>query len=181
MKKDLCCSENSNCCSPRPKPKATAKEKNNTLVIDFLYLDLNTCERCMGTQNNLDDAIKEVSSVLKSAGFKTELNKIHVNSKELAIKYEFLSSPTIRINGQDIALEVKESCCQDCGDICGDNVDCRVWEYNGKEYNEPPKEMIVNALLKSVYSPNNSANTKKEAYFLPKNLELFFEGLKNQK
>lgn len=171
-----CCSgcgcNSSSCCSDRPASKE--------IVIDFLYLDLSVCERCQGTDKNLDEAISEVSSVLKAAGYGIKLNKVNIVSRELAIKYEFESSPTIRVNGYDIACEVKESSCTECGDLCGDSVDCRVWSYEGIDYTNAPKEMIVNAILKEVYSDTH-APCKKEGYKLPKNLEAFFNGLEDKK
>lgn len=157
-----------NCC--------VTKQKRKQIQIDFLYLDLNICERCLGTDKNLDEAINQVSGVLKAAGFDIIINKVNITTKELAIRHEFISSPTIRINGKDIALDVKESLCEDCGDLCGDNVDCRVWTYNGVDYTEPPKELIVNAILKEVYSEKQSIRNKKEEYKLPSNLEVFFAG-----
>jgi len=52
---------------------------------------------------------------------------VNITTKELAIQYQFISSPTIRVNGNDIVVELRESVCEDYGDLCGDNVDCRVW------------------------------------------------------
>jgi hypothetical protein len=157
------------CCAP---------QKNKKIInIDFLYLDLSVCERCQGAESNLDAAINDVSSVLKAAGYKITVRKVNIVSKELAAKYEFMSSPTIRINGSDISMDVKESTCKECGDLCGDSVDCRVWIYDGNEYNEPPKEMIVNAILKEIYSSKSKEIIKKAPYILPHNLEVFFEGL----
>lgn len=108
------------------------------------------------------------------------VNSINITSKELAIKYEFISSPTIRINGKDIAIEVKESVCENCGDLCGDNVDCRVWFYEGVEYTKAPKELIINAILKEVYSEKTEQKNTKE-YELPQNLIKFFEAIDRQK
>ena len=148
-------------------------QENKEINIDFLYLDLSICERCQSTEDSLGKAIEDVSAVLKAAGYDITVNKIHISTKELAIKYEFISSPTIRINGTDIALELKESNCKDCGDLCGDDsIDCRVWIYEGKEYTSPPKEMIINAILKEVYNP--SSEIKKQEYKLPDNLNTFF-------
>jgi hypothetical protein len=124
----------------------------------------------------LEDAIKEVAVVLQAAGFDLVVNKINITSKELAIKYQFLSSPTIRINGRDIAMEVKETVCEDCGDLCGDDsVDCRVWTYEGTDYNVPPKAFIINAILKAVYSGTLEPEGNTD-YVLPENLKKFFEG-----
>ncbi len=175
-----CCSGSSGCCGTSQEKVQVKKEAKKQLDIDFLYLDLSVCERCQGTETNLDKAVDEVSVVLKSAGYEVNVNKVNIITRELAMKYEFVSSPTIRLNGKDIALEFKESLCQDCGDLCGDSVDCRVWVYEGVEYNEPPKEMIVNAILKEVYVGGVSTASKKEEYVLPSNLEVFFQGLDNQ-
>ena len=126
----------------------------------------------------MDEALKEASAVLKAAGYEIVVNKININSEELAIKYQFVSSPTIRINGNDIAMDVQESACKECGDLCGDSVDCRVWVHEGIEYNAPPKALIINAILKAIYSNVKADSGKKEEYRLPENLKAFFEGLK---
>lgn len=165
-----CCSCGSNdCCAPAPVKKK--------ITIDFLYLDLMVCERCQGTESNLDKAVVEVSKVLEAAGFDLQVNKVNIISEELAVKYKFISSPTIRINGRDIDLNVKETECKDCGDLCGDSVDCRVWEYEGKKYTEPPTAMIINAIMKEVYGNSDTSTSTLSEYILPDNLKTFFRGL----
>lgn len=155
-------------------------EESSKIIIDFLYLDLNICTRCQGTDEGLDEAITDVAKVLKSTGVEVVVNKIHIDSKEKAIQHRFISSPTIRVNGRDIQLEVKESLCESCGDLCGDEVDCRVWTYKGKEYDIPPKAMIVDAILRHVYGDTNIVledKKSKEAYQLPENLRRFFDSI----
>lgn len=168
-----CCQDKSCCCSENTQKKE--------ITIDFLYLDLNVCERCRGTESNLDQAIKDVSSVLEAAGYDIKINKVNIITEDLAVKFKFLSSPTIRINGKDIVMEVKESSCKDCGDLCGDDVDCRVWNYEGEEYTEPPKELIINAILKEIYAAKESDSIDKietdSEYELPDNLKRFFDAL----
>lgn len=173
MSRGCCSCGSSNCCTPVPERKK--------ITIDFLYLDLTVCERCQGTETNLDQAVNEVTHVLSAAGFDIEVNKLNITSEELAIKHKFISSPTIRVNSNDIDLNVKETSCKECGDLCGDDVDCRVWEYDGVEYNEPPKAMIINAIMKEVYgSPTTNAKQETE-YVLPENLKTFFSGIKENK
>ncbi len=174
-----CCPGNTGCCGTAQSEPAQARKQLN---IDFLYLDLSVCERCQGAETNLDKAVAEVSSVLRSAGYEVNVNKVNIVSKDLAVKHEFVSSPTIRVNGRDIALEFRESVCKECGDLCGDgDVECRVWVYEGVEYNEPPKEMIVNAILKEVYGEKKRTVELKKMYRLPENLRVFFEGLDKKK
>lgn len=167
-----CCACGGGCCSDEQGKKQ--------LVIDLLYLDLSVCGRCQGTEENLEEALVEVSGVLQGAGFEVVVNKINIASPELAEKYQFVSSPTIRLNSVDLALEVKETACRECGDLCGDDVDCRVWVYEGAEYTEPPKAMIINGILKAVYGgqPRNSA--PQQEYKLPENLRRFFAGVEKK-
>ncbi|MDF2883715.1 MAG: hypothetical protein K0R54_4277 [Clostridiaceae bacterium] len=148
------------------------------VVIDFLFLDLSTCTRCQGTNTNLDEAIEDVSTVLEAADFEVIVNKIHVTSEEEAIKYKFLSSPTIRVNSHDIQLEVKESLCESCGDLCGSDVNCRVFVYEGEEYTEPPKAMIIEGVLKEIYGKKD--NAEKQDYTIPKNLKKFYTSIEKK-
>lgn len=172
MKNNTCCN-GSSCCST---PGRNNFNKKN-IVIDFLYLDLTVCDRCQGTDNNLDEAISEVSKVLKAAGVEVTVNKINVINEELARKYKFVTSPTIRINGNDIQMDFKESLCESCGNLCGNDVDCRVWIHEGKEYTQPPKAMIIEAILKEVYV-GGSENQEEHNYIIPKNLMKFYNAKK---
>lgn len=168
---------NTDCCGYVGK---TQIDGRNKIIIDFLFLDLNICTRCQGTDTSLEEAIADVAKVLQLTGTEVVVNKIHINSKEKAIRYKFITSPTIRVNGKDIQLEVKESLCESCGDLCGNEVDCRVWTYQGKEYNVPPKAMIIDAILREVYGDanvsSNSGNNVEE-YQLPKNMKMYFESI----
>ena len=148
------------------------------MEIDFLYLDLSVCGRCKGTDANLDEAVAEVSDVLKAAGFDVVVNKTNITSRELAVKHRFLSSPTIRVNGRDIQPDVRESACESCTDLyaCGDSVDCRVWLHDGAEHTVPPKEFIIDAILREVYSDTSAPAQERQEYQLPHNLEVFIRG-----
>lgn len=63
--------------------------KKRQIIIDLLYLNLSMCKRCQGTETNLEDAVNEVSTVLRAVGFDIVLNKININSRELAIEHHF--------------------------------------------------------------------------------------------
>lgn len=167
------CSCAPGCCGRIPDKTVNKRQ----ITIDFLYLDLSVCTRCQGTDAVLDEALAEVSNVLQATGAEVVLNKINVNSEELAIAYKFKSSPTIRINGHDIQMEAKESLCESCGDLCGDEVDCRVWVYQGKEYTVPPKGMIIEAILKEVYGENRGHNDTEQEYVVPENLKRFYSAM----
>ncbi|PRR72555.1 DUF2703 domain-containing protein [Neomoorella humiferrea] len=171
-------SNNACCCASSSADPEKPEEKEShqrTIDIEFLYLDLDACTRCQGTGRNLDEALHEVAGVLEATGVKVNLKKIHVQTEEQALALGFVSSPTIRINGQDIQLDVRESLCESCGDLCGEDVDCRVWVYQGKEYTEAPKGMIIEAILKHVYGGGIEAPAEREPLKeLPENLKRFF-------
>ena len=166
---------NRHCC-PGLASRSCADRERRKVEIDFLYLDLNVCTRCKGTDANLDAALAEVPGMLRTAGFDVVVNKVNITSSELAVEYEFLSSPTIRVNGRDIEPDVEESSCESCGDLCGGSVDCRVWTHEGVEYAVPPKELIINAILREVCSDTRISTQDKCEYRIPHNLEVFFRG-----
>ncbi|SDF01815.1 DUF2703 domain-containing protein [Sporolituus thermophilus] len=168
-----CCSDpSSSCCGSRP-------DSQKSIVIDFLYIDLSVCERCQGTGATLDEAIEDVKKILEAAGYDIKVNYIHVQTEEQAAELGFISSPTIRINGQDIQLDVKETLCESCGELCGEDVNCRIWIYEGKEYTVPPKPMIVNAILRHIYGNNAAQDSQKKGKVeVPANLKKFFSKVK---
>jgi len=151
----------------------SASEKK--IVVEYLYLDLQTCDRCIGTDSVLDEVMLTLTPALELAGFAVEYKNIAMETAKIAEQYQFLSSPTIRVNGHDICPSVAENSCGCCSDISGTDVDCRVFEYKGKTYEVPPKEMIAEAILQTVFSPAESGCSC-SGYELPENLKNFFEG-----
>ena len=147
--------------------------------LDFLFLDLNSCTRCVGTNQNLETAIAAVKQVLDLTNVELKVNKILIESAEQARAHRFIISPTIRLNGRDIALETKESQCDSCTDLCGcaEGTNCRVWVYQGQEYTEAPVAMMVEAILQEVYRTPQQTIMGSEGYGgLPENLHRFFAG-----
>ena len=172
-----CCSTESGCsCGSQKVPV-------KKVVVEYLYLDLQTCDRCIGTDNVLDEVVAVLSPALKLAGYEIDYSKTEIESEELAEKYHFLSSPTIRVNGKDICQSVAESSCGCCSEISGTDVDCRVFEYDGNTYDIPPHEMLAEAILKEVfaapgagYDTDCGCDCSCNEYTLPENLKTFFIG-----
>lgn len=149
------------------------------LVIDFMYLDLQTCTRCRGTDANLEAALADSKRVLDAAGVNVLVRKTLIGSAEQARTLGFISSPTIRVDGRDIALELRESSCAECGEACGCDgaIDCRVWVWQGQEHTLAPTAMIVDAILREVYSGSErAAGPAPVAADVPENLARFFAG-----
>jgi hypothetical protein len=166
------------------EPATATASQTRRIEVDFLYLDLSTCGRCKGTDANLEAALAEVARLLAAAGAEVSLRKTLVASEEQARELRFVSSPTIRVNGQDIALELRESRCGDCeACACNGTVNCRLWVWQGQEYEEAPPAMIVDAILREVYAgsprPGPIMEPAAEAA-VPDNLQRFFAGTARQ-
>jgi hypothetical protein len=148
----------------------TASEVRRTVVIDFLFLDLSACERCSGSDANIDTALEAVGAVLDATGARVDLRRIQVRSVEQARELRFVSSPTIRVNGRDIAPERVESECGAGACGCGPGVSCRLWRYRGRDYTEAPVGLIVEAVLSELFAGTPRADSVAERYELPDNL-----------
>ena len=133
----------------RTETTTTTPAPVDLLLIEFLYLDLSTCQRCRGTDEVLSQALELSSPALEAMGLAAEIRKVHVQSEDQAIEEDFVASPTIRVNGVDIHPEILLNSCKDCGDLCGcaEGVDCRVWRYRGEEFTEPPVSLVVEAIM----------------------------------
>ncbi|MDQ4129179.1 MAG: DUF2703 domain-containing protein [Actinomycetota bacterium] len=155
---------------------------NRTVEVEFLYLDLVTCSRCRASDATLDAVVGIVRPVLDLRGASIAVRKTLVETEEQARALGFVSSPTIRMNGRDIAGELTESSCPECSELCGSDgwVDCRVWDYRGELHTEAPTGLIVEAILAEVESSGaaRSEGTPEETPFMdvPENLKRFFAG-----
>lgn len=159
---------------------AELPEAKRTVAIDFLYLDLEVCGRCRGTDANLRAALDAVQEVLEAAGADVRVTKTLVDTEERARALQFVSSPTIRVNGRDIALELRESRCESEACACsaggGDAIDCRVWVYQGREFTEAPVPMIVDAVLAAAYGSDGERPSPAAFAGVPQNLTRLFRG-----
>jgi len=148
------------------------------ITIDYLYLDLNTCDRCVGTDEVLDKVLDVLEPALQLAGYKVVRRKIEMSTAGIAAEYQFLSSPTIRVNSKDICLTVEENDCGCCSDIAGCDVECRVFRYKDEIHEVPPKEMLANAILETLFSDNIA--TANIEYIMPENLKEFYANKNNE-
>jgi hypothetical protein len=150
--------------------------KSWTVEVDHLYLDLSTCSRCRASDASLDAAVEIVRPVLDSVGASIAVRKTLVETEEQARVLGFVSSPTIRANGRDIAGELIESTCQECGELCGcdDGVDCRAWDYRGERHTEVPTDLIVEAILAGVGPSGTARSVETPVVEVPENLKRFF-------
>jgi len=150
------------------------------LPIDFLFLDLDTCTRCRATEATLLEAVELTRPALEAVGVSVTVTKTRVASEAQARALGFVSSPTIRVGGVDIAGELVESRCDTCTESCAcdGGVDCRDWIYRGERRTEPPVGLIVEAILRHAVPHNTtSAGPDQPAQTaVPENLHRYFAG-----
>ncbi len=158
-------------------PTATPVTTQGTLEVEFLYLDLMTCTRCQGTQASLRTALAVAQPLLDALGLTAAVRSTRVTSVAQAQQLGLVSSPTIRLNGRDIAPEVQESACGPCSELCGEATVCRVWTYQGQEFTEPPVGLILAAIVREL-ATNVAAAALPGAptAAVPENLQRFFTG-----
>lgn len=150
------------------------------VAIDFLYLDLETCDRCIGSNTNLDAALNDVGHLLEASGIQVEVHKTLVASEDQARQLGFVSSPTLRVNDQDIALELRENPCEAEACACNGGIDCRVWVWQGEEHTEAPTSLIVDAMLRAEYGGHDRKEATDVPGDVPANLKRFFAGTTEQ-
>ncbi len=121
------------------------------MKIEFLYI--LDCPWCVKTKELLRKSLEEL-------GIKTNIREILIDSDEKARKYNFVGSPTIRIDGKDIQEEVNKGRCLPCEELARNSEEttefikrecgcgCRIYFFRGKQYPYPPKAMIKEAIKK---------------------------------
>lgn len=165
-----CCSDSAYSCEDDPYQ---GHKKN--VIVDFLFLDLTVCDRCQGTDERVFKAVEKCRPVLEACGYNLVLNQIDIENAELAERYRFYSSPTVRVNGVDVCPSIEENDCDCCREISDYDVKCRIFPFNGTYYEVPPTDMLVANIVDTVIK-QKKAEREEGPYELPENLRGFFEG-----
>lgn len=151
------------------------------LNIELVVIDLTVCARCVPTGDQLENAVRLLTPAAKAMGIDLKYQAIVVQSEAEAKRHALLSSPTIRINGRDIAQDIRESVCESCGDLTENNtvVDCREWHYRGKVYSSAPLPMLLEAIMGAMLNIDQEPPvTPAPLEELPENLKAYFQNRK---
>lgn len=165
-----CCSGESDCCSDDACADDPNLGRKEVVIVDYLYLDQSVCDRCQGTDARVAAAVEQVRPIMDMAGYNIVMNKVEIENEYLADRFEFLSSPTVRVNGVDICPKVIENECDCCRTLSSYNVNCRQFDFNGKLYEVPPVAYIVKRLLEIVFTHEKPAY---DEYVMPENIRGF--------
>lgn len=169
------------------QPEASSGETKGTqgeckvLNVDLLVIDLDTCERCVPTGDQLRKAVQLLMPVADELGIKLRHHEIVVRTPEEAKANALLSSPTIRLNGRDIAQDIRESVCESCGDLTDNSisVECREWHYHGQSFPSAPLELLIEAIMGAMLNIDEMTPVVPTPFEkLPENLQRYFENKK---
>jgi len=85
-------------------------------------------------------AVKLVKDVLAAEGVVAEISEVLVSTESMARDLRFHGSPTVRVNGRDVAGEVSR------GEAFG--LSCRLYQ-GSSEIGLPPVELVRRAVLEA--------------------------------
>ncbi|MGC8719024.1 MAG: DUF2703 domain-containing protein [Thermodesulforhabdaceae bacterium] len=150
------------------------------LNVELLAIDLNTCDRCSPTRDQLRTAVRLLTPVAEALGIELRLREIVVQTPEQAKELGLLSSPTIRLNGRDIAEDIRESACRSCGELTASNtvINCREWHYRGHVYFSAPLPMLIEAIMNAMLNIDQPPVVPQPLKELPENLQRYFNDRK---
>jgi hypothetical protein len=175
------CCYGSSCCETDGAAIPEKIETDKVLHIDLLVIDLETCARCVPTGDQLKTAVRLLTPVAEALGIELRHRAMVVQSPEEAKEHALLTSPTIRLNGRDIAQDIRESLCESCGDLTENNtmVDCREWHYKGKVYSAAPLPLLLEAIMGAILNIDDmSLIVTSPLDQLPENLQRYFDNKK---
>jgi hypothetical protein len=175
-----CCSDSS-CCDTGDTEASERQAVEKVLHVDLLVIDLETCTRCVPTGDQLRTAVQLLSPVSEAMGIELRYHAMVVQTPEEAKEQALLTSPTIRLNGRDIAQDIRESLCESCGDLTDNNtmVDCREWHYRGKVYSAAPLPLLLEAIMGAMLNIDEMPLVVPAPLDdLPKNLQRYFDNKK---
>lgn len=154
------------------------------LNVDLLVINLDICKRCVPTGDQLRTAVQLLKPAADSLGIELRHHEFVVQTPAEAKVKALLSSPTIRLNGRDIAQDIRESVCESCGDITNNNtsIDCREWHYRGKVFSSAPLPMLTEAIMGAMLNIDEMPLVVPAPLEeLPENLQRFFDNRKEGK
>lgn len=155
--------------------------ETRVLNIELVVIDLTTCARCVPTGDQLENAVRLLAPAAEAMGIDLKYQAIVVQSEAEAKQHALVSSPTIRINGRDIAQDIRESVCESCGDLTENNtvVDCREWHYRGRVYSSAPLPMLLETIMTAMLNIDQEPPvTPAPLDELPENLKAYFQNRK---
>ncbi|MGA9749304.1 MAG: FAD-binding protein [Nocardioides sp.] len=121
--------------------------------IELFALDTDHCSPCRAALSNLQEAAAELTRTLDSSTYDVDARLVRLSSPEQARELGVVSSPTVRVNGLDIELDVEEEPCTTCSDLAGADIACRTYEWQGRRHDHPPVALLVERVREHLDHP----------------------------
>ena len=117
---------------------------------------------------DVEEAAAELARWLDGAAYAVSTRIVQLTSAEQARRLGIVSSPTVRVNGRDVALGVEEHACGTCSDLAKAPVSCRTYLWQGQRYDHPPVPLIVAAVRERLEDGDRAFQPYRgEAWTLP--------------
>ena len=112
-------------------------------IVDFFYFDMQSCQRCKETDQNLQEAINELGTKVKLVKHKLEDHEEYVEG------FGRVVSPSIFLSEKDIFSKTNTSSCDECSDLCGKSVNCRAESDDSDPFTKDAIKKAISGLLVS--------------------------------
>jgi hypothetical protein len=116
------------------------------VVLELFALDSTVCTPCVSAMASMHAAAAALSHELTGDGYVVATRVVLLENTAHATELGISSSPTVRVNGHDIALDVHEGACPTCSSLVGVSIDCRTYEWDGQRFDHPPVPLVVEAV-----------------------------------
>lgn len=129
-----------------PVGRRSASSAAVPVLIELFALDTEHCAPCRSAVGDMFRAAAELTRQLDGSSYAVATRVVHLASAEEARRLAVVSSPTVRVNGRDVAWAVQEQRCPSCSELAKTPVECRTYLWQGQWYDHPPVPLIVAAV-----------------------------------
>ena len=143
------------------------------VVLELFALDTATCGPCVSAMSSLHAAAALLNRELTGQGYVVATRVVLLENAAHAEELGISSSPTVRVNGHDIELEIQEEACPTCSSLAGAGIECRTYTWDGQQFDHPPIPLIVDAVHRHVASGARRATPQTPAASEPTSVERF--------
>lgn len=162
----------------------TTDTADGTVTVELFALDTEHCTPCRTAVDELDVAAARLRELPAVRSRRITTTVVRLTSAEHARRLGVVGSPTVRVAGHDVQLDVEEHPCGTCTELARTPVDCRTYLWEGERYDHPPADLVVAAVLRHLdendvrspdedHAPHGDARAATGA---PTSIDRFFSG-----
>jgi hypothetical protein len=149
------------------------------LVLELFALDTTSCGPCVSALASLHAAAAVLSRELTGRGYAVATRVVRLEDADHARAHGMVSSPTVRVNGVDIVLDIEEHACSSCSDLAGAPVECRTYSWEGQLFDHAPAGLIAAAVHRHVEAGARRAQRSTPVGRGTTSVERFFSAREN--